>query len=43
VKYIAYMERREMHTKFYLDSIKGTDNLGNFDIRCKGNTELDLA
>jgi hypothetical protein len=28
---------------FYLDNLKGTDNLGDFDIGCEGNTEVDFG
>ena len=43
MKHTVYMERRQVHTKFYLFNLKGTCNLGDFDIRCEGDTEVGLC
>lgn len=32
-----------MYTKFYLDNVKGTDNMGDFNTGCEGHTEVDFS
>jgi len=43
VKHTVHMERKKVHTEFYLVNLKGTYSLGKFDIRCKSHTEVDLG
>lgn len=43
MKHTVYMERRKVHKKFYLVNLKGTYSLGDFDIRCEGDTEVGLG